>query len=97
MAVCRLTTMFTLVAVSLTLTACGPKKTLEPAINCDEFTRPPDGAWVTAKDDVSLDYLQNGKEYQFNWSKKGTPIAEKGLLAHPLVFAALDKKCAAKH
>jgi hypothetical protein len=81
--------------LSLALSACGTKQTLEQAIDCGQFKHLPDGAWSTAKD-VSLDFLQDGVEHQLNYSSGGLTINGKRGHDEALLSAALDKKCGAK-
>ncbi len=80
------------VGLAFTTGACGTKQTLEQAINCAQFKRLPDGTW-SAKD-VSLDYLQDGTEYQFNINGSKI-ITGKNDREEALIVAALNKKCAA--
>ena len=86
--------VFLSVLVSLALSACGTKQTLEQAIDCDQFKHLADGTWSTAKV-VSLDFLQDGTEHQLNYSS-GLIITGKRDREEALVAAALDKKCGAK-
>ena len=81
-----------LVALGFSIGACGTKQTLEQAMNCDHFKRLPDGSW-SAKD-VSLDYVRDGREYQFNINGE-TIITGKNSSEDALILATLDKKCAA--
>ena len=85
---------FLSVLLSLALSACGTKQTLEQAIDCGQFKHLPDGTWSTAKD-VSLDFLQDGTEHQLNYSS-GFIITGKRNREEALLSAALDKKCVAK-
>ncbi len=85
---------FLSVLLSLVLSACGTKQTLEQAIDCGQFKHLPDGTWSTAKD-VSLDFLQDGMEHQLNYSS-GLIITGKRDREEALLSAALDKKCGAK-
>lgn len=86
--------VFFSVLLSLALSACGTKQTLEQAIDCGQFKHLPDGTWSTAKD-VSLDFLQDGREHQLNYSG-GLIITGKKDPDEALLSAALDKKCGAK-
>ncbi len=85
---------FLSVLLSLVLGACGTKQTLEQAVDCGQFKHLPDGTWSTAKD-VSLDFLQDGREHQLNYSS-GLIINGKRDRDEALLSAALDKKCGAK-
>ena len=82
-----------LVPFCLSLGACGTKQTLEQTIQCDQFKRLPDGTWSTK--DVSLDFVQDGRQYQFNFANGSTITGKKGA-DEALILAAIEKKCAAK-
>jgi hypothetical protein len=90
----RWSLVFVSVLLSLALSACGTKQTLEQAIDCGQFKHLPDGTWSTAKD-VSLDFLQDGTEHQLNYSS-GLIITGKRNGEEALVAASLDKKCGVK-
>lgn len=90
----RWSLVFLSVLLSLTLSACDTKQTLEQAIDCGQFKHLPDGTWSTAKD-VSLDFLLDGKEHQLNYSS-ALIINGKRDRDEALLSAALDKKCGAK-
>lgn len=81
-----------LVAVAFAVAACGTKQTLDDAIHCDQFKRQSDGSWSVK--DVSLDYIRDGKQYQFNWTGAATITGKQGS-EEALILAALDKKCVA--
>lgn len=79
-------------ALGLALSACGTNQTLEQAINCDQFKRLPDGTW-SAKD-ASLDYVRDGKRYQFSFNGSIIITAKEGS-EEAVLLATLDKKCVA--
>jgi hypothetical protein len=81
-------------ALSLVLAACGTKQTLEQAVQCDAFTRAPDGTWSTSKD-VSLNYLRDGVEHQLNMDK-GLSVTGKVAGMEPQLAATLERKCVPK-
>lgn len=52
----------------LVLGGCGPNRTLEQAIQCDQFKRLPDGTW-SATQEVVLDYKSKNTHYQLTYTK----------------------------
>jgi hypothetical protein len=81
-----------LVSAVLALGGCGKKQTLEQAIDCGQFHRLTNGSWST--DDVSLDYVRDGRQIQTNLDK-GTVISATSQGEFATVFAAVNQKCGA--
>jgi hypothetical protein len=77
------------------LAGCGSSQPIDQAIQCNQFTRLPDGNWSTTTD-VSMDYGQNGTKYQANYSK-GVVIKAQNGGQEALIVATLEKKCAPSH
>jgi hypothetical protein len=78
--------------IGTALAACGSSQPLDQAIKCDQFKRSPDGSWTTSTD-VSLDYTENGTQYQSNFGKGVTLTAATSGAQTAQIVAALEKKC----
>ena len=78
-------------AASLVIGACTKAApTIEAAIDCAQFERNSNGAWV-AKTSVSLDYMRDGRQYQENFAQ-GVEVTKAGSEG-AFIEAALQKKC----
>jgi len=81
----------TLLGIGIALGACSKPQPLDQAVKCDQFKRLPDGSWITTTD-VSLDYTDNGTQYQDNFGS-GVTLSASGGGHNATIVAAIEKKC----
>jgi hypothetical protein len=87
----RRTLALAVLGIGAALCTCSSPPSLDQVVKCEQFKRLPDGSW-TAAADVSLDYTDNGKQYQDSFSQ-GVTLNATG--NNPAIIAALEKKCSA--